>query len=40
MDRVEVDADVVRIIGNWASPEAAAEGSVATAGPGLRSSVR
>nr|WP_281374998.1 zinc ribbon domain-containing protein [Methylobacterium fujisawaense] len=40
VDRVEVDADVIRIIGDKASLEAAIVGAASSAAPGIRRSVR
>ncbi|WP_407529031.1 recombinase zinc beta ribbon domain-containing protein [Methylobacterium oryzisoli] len=40
VDRVEVDADVIRIVGDNASLEAAVVGMASSATPGVRSSVR
>ena len=40
VDRVEVDADVIRIVGDKASLEAAIVGEASSATPGIRSSVR
>ena len=40
VDRVEVDAEVIRIVGDKASLEAAVIGAASSAAPGVRSSVR